>query len=490
MGCGQSKIHLYPRKSKSKANGKKSGHVDTDADADDDEGHIEEGGEKDINHHDKVNQGDGDELGVNGDGKGSPEANGDITVSLLRGRNNPLLANQEISTSQQNFFRMLDRKIEEGPDYDSNSETEIALEEARMNALVQHWESASITASMCSSASRSLQTTPVRQQYDQPQLVPIRQPATQLARSAVQNSIAQQQHQQVLTNDFLPPPPPPPSAAAVAAAKAAAAAQINQQTSNILILGQHHLQQQNLSIRQQPQTTTFIPAHQMQPGGILMSALQQQQQQQQQPQNNIGNPSPKRTDTRVLMPQNSFHSQQQQLQHQQLQQQQQQQQQQAMQQQLMQQNSPAQTAYVMPNLRPVSQRQTPTTPIIGIGVGVSAAVVSPHMQLAYYSQPQNYYGEVIPHPHMQLTQQQIMTSSTQPSGLPEYRYPPPPMNVMNSQMQRQTMEAAYGTITSAPIGGGYGSPGPPIRATLQSSLHHRQTSRRPTLETQYSQELS
>lgn len=290
---------------------------------------------------------------------------------------------------------MLDRKIEEGPDYDSNSETEIALEEARMNALVQHWESASITASMCSSASRSLQTTPVRQQYDQPQLVPIRQPATQLARSAVQNSIAQQQHQQVLTNDFLPPPPPPPSAAAVAAAKAAAAAQLNQQTSNILILGQHHLQQPNLSIRQQPQTTTFIPAHQMAPGGILMSALQQQQQQvqqqqQQQPQNNIGNPSPKRTDTRVLMPQNSFHSQQQQ---QQLQQQHQQ---------LLQQNAPAQTGYMMPNLRPMTQRQTPTTPIIGIGVGVSSAVVSPHMQLAYYNQPQNYYGEVIPHPRMQV----------------------------------------------------------------------------------------
>lgn len=26
MGCGQSKIHLYPRKSKSKSNGKKGGH--------------------------------------------------------------------------------------------------------------------------------------------------------------------------------------------------------------------------------------------------------------------------------------------------------------------------------------------------------------------------------------------------------------------------------------------------------------------------------
>lgn len=50
-----------------------------------------------------------------------------------------------------------------GPDYDSSSETEMALEEARLNALVQHWESASLTASLCSSASRSLQGTPVRQ---------------------------------------------------------------------------------------------------------------------------------------------------------------------------------------------------------------------------------------------------------------------------------------------------------------------------------------
>lgn len=50
----------------------------------------------------------------------------------------------------------------QGPDYDSTSETEIALEEARLNALVQHWESASITASLCSSASRSLQSTPIR----------------------------------------------------------------------------------------------------------------------------------------------------------------------------------------------------------------------------------------------------------------------------------------------------------------------------------------
>lgn len=67
-----------------------------------------------------------------------------------------------LSSSQHNFFKLLDQKIEDGPDYDSTSETEIALEEARLNALVQHWESASITASMCSSASRSLQSTPIR----------------------------------------------------------------------------------------------------------------------------------------------------------------------------------------------------------------------------------------------------------------------------------------------------------------------------------------
>ena len=70
---------------------------------------------------------------------------------------------REISTSQQNFFKMLDQKIEDGPDYDSSSETEQALEEARLNALVQHWESASLSASLCSSTSRSLQGTPVRQ---------------------------------------------------------------------------------------------------------------------------------------------------------------------------------------------------------------------------------------------------------------------------------------------------------------------------------------
>uniref|UniRef100_A0A182IMT0 Uncharacterized protein n=1 Tax=Anopheles atroparvus TaxID=41427 RepID=A0A182IMT0_ANOAO len=131
---------------------------------------------------------------------GSPEPpNGEI-VSILR-KNGSLLQSQEISSSQQNFFRMLDQKIEEGPDYDSSSETEQALEEARLNALVQHWESASLTTSMCSSTSRSLQGTPVRQ-------VPLSSgrtlpsPVQCLQMSYYQQQQQQQQQAQALSQQF------------------------------------------------------------------------------------------------------------------------------------------------------------------------------------------------------------------------------------------------------------------------------------------------
>ncbi|XP_055689800.1 uncharacterized protein LOC129793654 isoform X2 [Lutzomyia longipalpis] len=164
MGCGQSKIHLYPRKSKSKTNGKKSGHVDTDADADEDEGHV---GDRDK----EINKERIDDEGTLSDGKGSPEPNGEINVPILRPKNVSLLQSQDISSSQQNFFRMLDQKIEDGPDYDSSSETEMALEQARLTSLFHHWESASLSASICSSTS-PLQNTPVRQ--------PMRQAAHQL----------------------------------------------------------------------------------------------------------------------------------------------------------------------------------------------------------------------------------------------------------------------------------------------------------------------
>lgn len=66
---------------------------------------------------------------------------------------------------------MLDQKIEQGADYDSSSETEVAVEEARQAMLVHHWESASLSAS---STSRSQQSTPVRNEMVQ-QSTPVRQ---------------------------------------------------------------------------------------------------------------------------------------------------------------------------------------------------------------------------------------------------------------------------------------------------------------------------
>ncbi|PSN49588.1 hypothetical protein C0J52_14218, partial [Blattella germanica] len=68
----------------------------------------------------------------------------------------PLLAHTEISSSQMDFFRMLDEKIENGPDYDSANEEEIAMERARLCSLLRDWE----TASTNSSLNRSAPPTP------------------------------------------------------------------------------------------------------------------------------------------------------------------------------------------------------------------------------------------------------------------------------------------------------------------------------------------
>ncbi|KAF5272907.1 hypothetical protein FQA39_LY07673 [Lamprigera yunnana] len=67
----------------------------------------------------------------------------------------PLLAQVEISSSQQNFFQMLDEKIENGPDYDDACEEERAAEAARLRLLMKNWETAS-------AGSRSLPSTPIR----------------------------------------------------------------------------------------------------------------------------------------------------------------------------------------------------------------------------------------------------------------------------------------------------------------------------------------
>uniref|UniRef100_A0A6P7F7E5 YLP motif-containing protein 1 n=1 Tax=Diabrotica virgifera virgifera TaxID=50390 RepID=A0A6P7F7E5_DIAVI len=79
----------------------------------------------------------------------------------------PLLAQTEISTSQQDFFKMLDDKIQNGPDYNSESESERAQETARLKALLKDWETAS-------AGSRSLPATPKKRPPVPPGVVGVR----------------------------------------------------------------------------------------------------------------------------------------------------------------------------------------------------------------------------------------------------------------------------------------------------------------------------
>ncbi|XP_023722184.1 cytoplasmic polyadenylation element-binding protein isoform X2 [Cryptotermes secundus] len=134
MGCGQSKIGIiYPRKSKSKSGNKRSG-VDPDSDEETDEADPGLG-----------DAGDAEEAG-----------DGSKVRQMVAPSPGPLLAQTEISSSQMDFFKMLDEKIENGPDYDSANEEEIAVERARLCALLRDWE----TASTNSSLNRSAPSTP------------------------------------------------------------------------------------------------------------------------------------------------------------------------------------------------------------------------------------------------------------------------------------------------------------------------------------------
>ncbi|CAG9857051.1 unnamed protein product [Phyllotreta striolata] len=130
MGCGHSKINIYPRKSRSKTNSKKS------VTAEKAESEEEEGVEPEPEN---------------------PEDSEDCDKKTIKFKpfGGPLLAQAEISTSQQDFFKMLDDKIQNGPDYDSEGELERAEETARLRALLRDWETAS-------AGSRSLPATPKR----------------------------------------------------------------------------------------------------------------------------------------------------------------------------------------------------------------------------------------------------------------------------------------------------------------------------------------
>ncbi|KAI5632019.1 hypothetical protein NE865_15254 [Phthorimaea operculella] len=69
----------------------------------------------------------------------------------------------EISASQEDFFKMLDEKIENGRDYDSSSETEVQMEQERRRILIDQWRSASQ-----SSQSQPSPPTPARRRLNRP----------------------------------------------------------------------------------------------------------------------------------------------------------------------------------------------------------------------------------------------------------------------------------------------------------------------------------
>ncbi|KAH8379254.1 hypothetical protein KR009_003867 [Drosophila setifemur] len=455
MGCGQSKIHLYPRKSKSKANGKKGGHADSDAETDEDEGHIEDAEktqQRDREKHDESEEPSNKDIQDNDE---------DVAVSLLRAKNLSLLQSQEISSSQQNFFRMLDKKIDEGPDYDSASETEIALEEARLNALRQHWESASLTASICSSASRSLQTTPIRQVQ-----VPLKQPP----RGA--GLLLQ------------------PSSAASVSPSAMVALPATEYLPQHVMAGRQQQQQQQVQQQQVQQVQV-----QQQQAAVLYQQQQHHQQQQQQQQlillnqldGSVVNTSTAAAAAQLAQLQQQHHQHQQQQQQQQ-QQHQQQQQLQQQQQQLYQQQQQQYLLSLPAGANP--QSVSPKRLLYGIPPPPAASAplvpeayepqTAPHSQSQQQQQPQMqpppgaYYGE--------------MMHGVQAAPAAEYKFPPAiSVQRLAPQVQRQLRETQELIKDSCPqlYAAGYGSPGPPIR-----NPNRNPTRTRPTLETQFSQELS
>ncbi|XP_075161840.1 target of wingless repressor isoform X2 [Haematobia irritans] len=501
MGCGQSKIHLYPRKSKSKANGKKGGHGDSEADTDEEEGHIEdaENRERDRNDESEENS-----------NKDSVETDEEVSVSLLRARNLSLLQ----SHSQQNFFRMLDKKIEEGPDYDSNSETEIALEEARLNALVQHWESASLTASMCSSASRSLQTTPVRQT-----------PAKQLVQTTPRALLTTTAiPPQVINSEFLPHPGAPSAGAggtlkltpskqitipqmnsgmlhqisvmpqipmginAVETSASANMANINANTSNTLAIMQQAVANQSPNVQTAPpQYMLAIPTG----SSPLLGKT--------------GQVSPKRlVDSRLLMNSSPLTQQQQQMQ------------------------QPPPTNPIHQQFMTAGPPNLQTTPLNYVNGGRAATQSAVNMQMTYYGQTSTIpptsqqtmqqYGDVNVQQQQQYEQQpqqtphgQTQTSSSMSLSTSsatsyygdvvhnvqttntEYRFPPAiSVQRLAPQVQRQLRETQELIKDSCPqlYAAGYGSPGPPLRNQAAVNARNHPNSRRPTLDTQFSPELS
>ncbi|GJQ88256.1 hypothetical protein Trydic_g13244 [Trypoxylus dichotomus] len=131
MGCGHSKSNIQSKKDRNRNNVRKEEIPQKDSDDDSVDSDVEE-------VHEKASE-----------------------MKTITAKTNEIpltVAQKKLSSSQQNFFKMLDEKIEKGRDYDDSNSLEIATENARLASLLKDWETAS-------AGSRSLEGTPKKNTF-------------------------------------------------------------------------------------------------------------------------------------------------------------------------------------------------------------------------------------------------------------------------------------------------------------------------------------
>ncbi|XP_076627071.1 target of wingless isoform X1 [Colletes latitarsis] len=137
MGCGQSKIgNIYPKNKKNKNNSSKK-NGDTVGSAS-----VEQRNGNGSAKNNKTNN-NGVEVNRNEEQNGTGDAKGQAKKKPSAPGSGPLLQQAEISTSQLDFFKMLDEKIENGPDYDESLDTTTRAE--RESSFLRQWELASVS---------------------------------------------------------------------------------------------------------------------------------------------------------------------------------------------------------------------------------------------------------------------------------------------------------------------------------------------------------
>ncbi|KAK0159620.1 hypothetical protein PV327_010715 [Microctonus hyperodae] len=144
MGCGQSKIgSIYSKNKKNKNNNAKNNDSIRSASIDHKNGST------------KSNKTNNNEVNCNDDLACPIDKNLPKKKATGPG-NGPLLQQAEMSSSQVDFFKMLDEKIENGPDYDESVDATIRAE--HVTDLLRRWELASMTWSSVTELNNSTDT--------------------------------------------------------------------------------------------------------------------------------------------------------------------------------------------------------------------------------------------------------------------------------------------------------------------------------------------